>query len=71
MYKLTFFVHTSGWKNGGYENTHYFKNKKEAQEQVKNWNHLYETNGNGAYVEILKLEYVDTNLFREDYIGEL
>lgn len=30
MIKLTFFVHCSGWADGGYENTLYFTSVAEA-----------------------------------------
>ena len=35
MFKLRFFVSCQGWKSGGYENTHYFETKKEAEKYLK------------------------------------
>lgn len=37
MVKLRFFVHCEGWKNGGYENIHYFHTEKEAKEWADKW----------------------------------
>ncbi len=58
MIKLVFFVHCQGWKNGGYQNTHYFKTEKQAREYAKK---------NG--VDIVKLEKVTLSEFAEDYMG--
>ena len=33
MIKLVFYVQCKGWKNGGYQNTHYFQTEAEA----RNW----------------------------------
>ena len=38
MIKFTFFVHCSGWKNGGYENTHYAQNEHEVAKIIAEWN---------------------------------
>ena len=39
MYKLTFFVRATGWKMGGYTNSHYFSTKRAALEWLaKPWN---------------------------------
>lgn len=39
MVKLVFYVHCKSWKNGGYENTHYFQteNKPEVGQRQRAW----------------------------------
>ena len=58
MYKLHFYVTCQGWKAGGYENTHYFRTKKEARKYLKE-NDL----------KLISLEKVSWKEFRNDYIG--
>lgn len=38
MVKFEFFVHCPGWATGGYENTHFAENAKEAKAQIAEWN---------------------------------
>ena len=38
MVKFKFFVHCTGWSDGGYENTHFANSRKEAKASVDEWN---------------------------------
>ena len=38
MVKFKFFVHCTGWADGGYENTHFANSRKEAKEIIAEWN---------------------------------
>lgn len=58
MIKLVFFVHCNGWKNGGYQNTHYFKTEKQARQWAQENN-----------VKIIKLEKVSFSEFADDFMG--
>lgn len=61
MVKLIFFVHCKSWKDGGYENTHYFETEKQAREWVR------DQHG----VDIRSIQMVSRREFAEDYMGEL
>ena len=61
MIKLTFFVHCSGWTDGGYENTLYFTSVAEALHWLRQ----------EPQCEMISIEKVTTKEFAEDYIGEL
>jgi hypothetical protein len=58
MFKLQFFVSCQGWKTGGYENTHYFKTKKEAEKYLKKHG-----------LKLISLEKIPFKEFANDYIG--
>jgi hypothetical protein len=58
MFKLQFFVTCQGWKAGGYENTHYFRTKKEAKEYLKKHG-----------LKLISLEKITFKEFANDYIG--
>lgn len=61
MIKLTFFVHCSGWADGGYENTTYFTSATEALHWLSQ----------EPQCEMISIEEVTAKEFAEDYIGEL
>lgn len=61
MIKLKFFVHCSGWVDGGYENTTYFTSTTEALHWLSQ----------EPQCEMISIEKVTTKDFAEDYIGEL
>lgn len=61
MIKLKFFVHCSGWANGGYENTLYFTSVAEARHWLSQ----------EPDCEMISIEEVPAKEFAEDYIGEL
>lgn len=61
MVKVKIFVHCDGWSTGGYENTLYFENEKQARE----WGKRYPD------VDLVNIETVTLEAFAEDYIGEL
>ena len=61
MIKLKFFVHCSGWADGGYENTLYFTSVAEARHWLSQKPHC----------EMISIEEVTAKEFAEDYIGEL
>ena len=65
MVKFKFFVHCDSWVGGGYENTHFARNSKEAEQIVKEWNK------NGNRVDLLCVEEINNEEFAEDYIGTL
>lgn len=70
MVRFTFFVHCSGWSTGGYENTHFAKDEKEARERVERWNRDWEARGgNGSgKVDLLSITPITDEEFAEDYI---
>ena len=59
MYKLTFWVKCDGWKKGGYSNAHYFKNRKEADEWLRQPN---------IHAKELSFEKVTDEYFAKDII---
>ena len=61
MFKLRFFVHCDSWKDGGYENVHYFKTETEVEDWLKRH----------PKCKKLSLEVVTFDEFAEDYICEL
>lgn len=69
MVKLTFFVHCTGWKEGGYENVHYFETEKEARDYIKRDNERLKEIKSDCYVSIVKIEEVSLEEFAEDYMG--
>ena len=62
MVKFTFFVHCAGWKDGGYENTHFAHTATEAERIVANWN------ANGQRVTLLSIEPISNAEFTDDFI---
>lgn len=68
MVKTKFFVHC-GWKDGGYENTHYHKDKEQALKTIDYWNTEYKRVGSDAWVELISCETVSEEEFIEDYCG--
>lgn len=58
MIKLVFYVQCKGWKNGGYQNTHYFQTEAEA----RSW-------AQAKGVKIRSLEIVSQKEFSADFIG--
>jgi hypothetical protein len=65
MVKFKFFVSCNGWKDGGYENTHFAKSEKDAEKIVADWNKEYGENR----VKILEIKPISIQEFREDYTG--
>ena len=63
MVKFKFFVHCTGWKDGGYENTHYAETAKDAKRIVDNWNAEGHTQ-----VTLLAIIPVSNAEFARDYI---
>ena len=61
MIKLKFFVHCSGWADGGYKNTLYFTSVAEARHWLSQ----------NPHCEMISIEEVTVKEFAEDYIGEL
>ena len=61
MVKVKIFVHCTGWSTGGYENTLYFENEKQAKEWGKR----------NPDCDFVNIELVSLDEFAEDYIGEL
>lgn len=59
MFKLTFFVRADGWKDGGYENAHYFMSAREAYEWMDMWK---------VYCSFVSLESVSKEDFAKDII---
>ena len=66
MVKFKFFVHCNSWVGGGYENTHFARDSKEAEQTVKEWNEQ-----DGHRVDLLSVEEITNKEFAEDYIGML
>ena len=64
MVKFIFFVHCN-WVGGGYKNTHFARDAKEAEQTVTEWNE------NGHPVDLLSIEEITDEEFAEDYIGML
>ena len=62
MIRFKFFVHCAGWKNGGYENTHFADTEAEAKRIVANWN------ADGIHVKLLSIEPISGADFAADYI---
>lgn len=58
MFKLRFFVHCNGWATGGYENTIYFEEKKQAESWLRE----------RPDCERLSLDRVSDEEFATDYI---
>ena len=63
MVKVTFFVHCNGWKDGGYENTHYAETAKDAERTIANWNAERQ-----LPVTLLSITPVSDAEFAQDYI---
>lgn len=64
MVKFKFFVHCSGWVTGGYENTHFAENAKEAKAQIFEWN-----KNRPDSVSLISIEEISDAEFAEDFIG--
>lgn len=62
MVKFEFFVHCDGWKDGGYYNTHFARNKTEVKRIINEWKKKYKN------VELISIEKI-TKKEAEDYIG--
>ena len=62
MVRFKFFVHCAGWKDGGYENTHFASTASEARRIVKNWN------SEGIRTTLLSVETISGADFAADYI---
>jgi hypothetical protein len=62
MVRFKFFVHCTGWKDGGYENTHYAETAKDAERIVANWN------AEGRRTTLLSIEPISDAEFAQDYI---
>lgn len=63
MVKFKFFVHCDGWKDGGYENTHYAETAEDAKRIVADWN----AEGRSP-VTLLSITPVTDAEFAQDYI---
>ena len=64
MVKFKFFVHCTGWADGGYENTHFAKNAKEAKAQIVEWNKKTPNS-----VTLISIEEISNAEFAEDFVG--
>lgn len=64
MVKFEFFVHCDGWKDGGYYNTHFARNKTEAKRVINEWREKYKN----VNIDLISIEKI-TNKFAKDYIG--
>ena len=62
MVRFKFFVHCTGWKDGGYENTHFANTATEAKRIVANWN------AEGTRVTLLSVEPISDADVAADYI---
>lgn len=72
MVRFKFFVHCDGWKDGGYYNTHFARNKTEAKRTINEWNEKYKRNGDNVHhVDLISIEKITNRKFVEDYIGGL
>ena len=49
MLKFRFKVHSSGWKDGGYENDHFAPTEERVHEIINHWNE--EADKRNAYLE--------------------
>lgn len=63
MVKFKFFVHCKGWRDGGYENTHYAENEQQARDTIERWN----AEGRSP-VSLISIEPVSNEEFARDYI---
>lgn len=61
VWKLRFFVHCNGWKEGGYTNAHYFPDRDEAMTWL--------TNHKPGEVSLVSLERVSMEYFLDDWTG--
>ena len=64
MVKFKFFIHCDGWATGGYENTNFAKNAKEAKSQINEWNKKTPNS-----VTLISIEEVSNAEFAEDFVG--
>lgn len=62
MVKFKFFVHCTGWKNGGYENARFANNATEAKRIIANWN------AEGIRTTLLSITPISNEEFARDYI---
>ena len=62
MVRFKFFVHCAGWKDGGYENTHFANTATEAKRIVASWN------SEGVRTTLLSVEPISNEEFARDYI---
>ena len=62
MVRFKFFVHCAGWKDGGYENTHFANTATEAKRIIANWN------SEGIRTTLLSVEPINDADFAADYI---
>lgn len=63
MVKFKFFVHCSGWAEGGYENTHFAETAKEAKERIAQWNAR-----KPGSVSLLEITEISNEEFAKDFI---
>ena len=64
MVKFKFFVHCTGWADGGYENTHFANSPKEANARVAEWN-----KDRPGSVDLISIEEISDAEFAEDFVG--
>ena len=62
MVRFKFFVHCAGWKDEGYENTHFANTETDAERMVANWN------TEGIRATLLSVEPISDADFAADYI---
>ena len=62
MVRFKFFVHCTGWKDGGYENTHFANTATEAKRIVASWN------AEGFRTTLLSVDPISNEEFARDYI---
>ena len=67
MVAFEFFVHCSGWVNGGYENKHFARTEEEALKIIDEWNENYK-NSSGCKVTLISITPITDEEFAEDYI---
>lgn len=64
MVRFKFFIHCDGWIGGGYENTHFAKNKREAKAIINQWN-----KENPGSVTLLSVEEITHSEYKNDRIS--
>lgn len=69
MVKFKFFVHCSGWANGGYENTHFAESKGQAKKAIAKRNAHYEESGVDCRLSLISIEEISDADFAEDFVG--
>lgn len=67
--RYKFFVHCSGWANGGYTNTDFALSEAEAKKRIEESNLRYKKAGVECHLSLLSMEQISNEEFAEDYLG--